>query len=542
MSVDGNSDDAASVFAYHVYFGLPFPGAARSRPGTTVTFPDHGPTGPGQQEATESSDLPDVLRARPARSGQLALGRRAARRAARSRELAARRRRRPDPAPPRDAGCTVATHAGLSAVIRAATSRAVERPADPAVRTANLRRIGRLFRPYTREALVVALLILVSSGLGVIPAVPPARRSSTTPIPERPTCGLLSVLVGGDDRDLARHRRRSASSSRYLSTQVGQSVMHDLRTRGLPAPAAPLARVLHQDAHRRGAEPDRERHRRRRQRAHLDRDVRHVDDHDVIATVIAMFLLELAAGAVRARADAGLRADHAQGRRGSGARSRRSGRSRWPTSSSLVQESLSVSGILLGKTMGRSAELAERFDGESQRLAGLEVRSRMTGRWMMAVDPDDVRGHAGGGLLVRRLEVLTGRAISIGTLVAFTTLQTRLFAPIGSLLSDLGRRAELARALRPHLRVPRPAGRHRGGHARRSSTCAATCGSTTSGSATATATWALSGVDIEIPAGTTTAIVGETGAGQDDARLPRLAALRRRPRGASRSTASTCAS
>ncbi len=33
--------------------------------------------------------------------------------------------------------------------------------------------------------------------------------------------------------------------------------------------------------------------------------------------------------------------------------------------SSIVQESLSVSGILLGKTMGRSAELAERFDAES---------------------------------------------------------------------------------------------------------------------------------------------------------------------------------
>ena len=52
--------------------------------------------------------------------------------------------------------------------------------------------------------------------------------------------------------------------------------------------------------------------------------------------------------------------------------------------SSLVQESLSVSGILLGKTMGRGAELADRFEGESARLADLEVKSRMAGRWMMA--------------------------------------------------------------------------------------------------------------------------------------------------------------
>src|SRR5205814_5151291 len=52
--------------------------------------------------------------------------------------------------------------------------------------------------------------------------------------------------------------------------------------------------------------------------------------------------------------------------------------------SALVEESLSVSGILLGKTMGRSAELAERFQAESAELADLEVRSRMAGRWRMA--------------------------------------------------------------------------------------------------------------------------------------------------------------
>ena len=71
--------------------------------------------------------------------------------------------------------------------------------------------------------------------------------------------------------------------------------------------------------------------------------------------------------------------------------------------SSLVQESLSVSGILLGKTMGRSSELADRFEGESNRLAELEVRSRDDRPLDDGVDPDDVRGHAGRCLLVRRL-------------------------------------------------------------------------------------------------------------------------------------------
>jgi ATP-binding cassette subfamily B protein len=103
--------------------------------------------------------------------------------------------------------------------------------------------------------------------------------------------------------------------------------------------------------------------------------------------------------------------------------------------SSIVQESLSVSGILLGKTMGRTDDLAARFAGESRRLADLEVRSRMTGRWMMAsiqmtfaIMPALVYWFAG-------FSIANGsQAITIGTLVAFTTLQTRLFFPIGSLL------------------------------------------------------------------------------------------------------------
>ena len=58
--------------------------------------------------------------------------------------------------------------------------------------------------------------------------------------------------------------------------------------------------------------------------------------------------------------------------------------SRLADMSTLVEESLSVSGILLGKTMGRSPELVRRFSDESGELADLEVRARMAGRWRMA--------------------------------------------------------------------------------------------------------------------------------------------------------------
>jgi ATP-binding cassette subfamily B protein len=103
--------------------------------------------------------------------------------------------------------------------------------------------------------------------------------------------------------------------------------------------------------------------------------------------------------------------------------------------SSLVQESLSVSGILLGKTMGRGNELADRFESDSLRLADLEVRQRMAGRWVMAsiqtsfaIMPAAVYWF--GGLALAH----GSQAVSIPLLVAFTTLQTRLFFPVGSLL------------------------------------------------------------------------------------------------------------
>src|SRR5690349_5339917 len=103
--------------------------------------------------------------------------------------------------------------------------------------------------------------------------------------------------------------------------------------------------------------------------------------------------------------------------------------------SSLVEESLSVSGILLGKTMGRAPDLADRFEGESRELANLEVASRMAGRWRMssvqmsfAIMPALVYWFAGWTM------ANGSAAVSLGTLVAFTTLQTRLFFPIQSLL------------------------------------------------------------------------------------------------------------
>jgi ATP-binding cassette subfamily B protein len=115
--------------------------------------------------------------------------------------------------------------------------------------------------------------------------------------------------------------------------------------------------------------------------------------------------------------------------------------------SSLVEESLSVSGILLGKTMGRSGELVDRFTAESAELADLEVQSRMAGRWRMSTVQMSFSIMPALVYLFAGLTIAGGSsAITIGTVVAFTTLQTRLLFPIGSLL-NVGIDIQTSRAL-----------------------------------------------------------------------------------------------
>jgi ATP-binding cassette subfamily B protein len=186
--------------------------------------------------------------------------------------------------------------------------------------------------------------------------------------------------------------------------------------------------------------------------------------------------------------------------------------------SALVAESLSVSGIMLGKTMGRGADLADRFTGESKGIADLEVRSRMAGRWMMATiqfvfaaQPAIIYWLAG--------QTFIG-AIKIGTVVAFTTLQTRLLFPIQSLLgvqADMEASLALFDRIFEYLDLPidiieaeQPIAlnpRDLVGEVRFD-------GVSFRYGANGDATWTLRDVDLVVPPGTRTAVVGETGAGK----------------------------
>src|SRR3954463_14217613 len=85
--------------------------------------------------------------------------------------------------------------------------------------------------------------------------------------------------------------------------------------------------------------------------------------------------------------------------------------------------------------MGRTDELADRFEGESLTLADLEVRQRMTGRWVMAMIQTSFAVMPAAIYWFGGLALSHGsQAITVATLVSFTTLQTRLFFPVGSLL------------------------------------------------------------------------------------------------------------
>ena len=103
----------------------------------------------------------------------------------------------------------------------------------------------------------------------------------------------------------------------------------------------------------------------------------------------------------------------------------------------MMQETLSVSGILLTKTFGRQKYAQERFEKENQNLTNLEVRQQMIGRWFFmfigiffSVTPAIVYLVAGTQIIHN-----PNATISLGGIVAFTTLQSRLFFPVGQLLN-----------------------------------------------------------------------------------------------------------
>ncbi|MFM1726887.1 ABC transporter ATP-binding protein [Prescottella soli] len=101
-----------------------------------------------------------------------------------------------------------------------------------------------------------------------------------------------------------------------------------------------------------------------------------------------------------------------------------------------IEESLSISGIQLGKTLGAGPAMSQRFTDSSLVLTDLEVRSELSGRWRMATMSIVFAAIPALLYLAAGLPATSG-GMTIGTLVAFTGLQGALFRPLMQLL-DVG--------------------------------------------------------------------------------------------------------
>ena len=196
-----------------------------------------------------------------------------------------------------------------------------------------------------------------------------------------------------------------------------------------------------------------------------------------------------------------------------------------------VEEGLSVSGARLAKTLGTLGRDAERFEHRSEALIDLEMRSQLAGRWRMATMQIVFAAIPAIIYFTAGLPVASA-AMTIGTLVAFTTLQAQIFRPLMSLL-DVGVQWVTAMAffsrifeyldLKPEVVAPtKPVEivpETITGTVRFENV-----DFTYTKKSDGTDRKILDGIDLAIPAGSTLAVVGPTGSGKSTlaALLPRL--------------------
>ncbi|MFB8055545.1 ABC transporter ATP-binding protein [Kitasatospora purpeofusca] len=294
------------------------------------------------------------------------------------------------------------------------------------------RRILALFRPYRGRLALVGLLVAASA---VVSVTTPflLRAVLDTAIPQGRT-GLLTVLVLGMVATAVVNSVFGVLQT-LISTTVGQRVMHDLRT----AVYGHLQRMsLAFFTRTRTGEVQ----------SRIANDIGGMQSTvtSTATSLVSNFTAVVASVVARVALDWRLTVVSLVllpvfvwiSRRVGNERKKITGerQKQLAAMSSAVQESLSVSGILLGRTMGRTDSLAREFTGQSDRLADLEVRASMAGRWrmntiqiVMAAMPAVIYWAAGmtaaGGAPI----------VSVGTLVAFVSLQQGLFRPTISLLA-----------------------------------------------------------------------------------------------------------
>ncbi|MBO1767712.1 ABC transporter ATP-binding protein [Allobranchiibius sp. GilTou38] len=292
------------------------------------------------------------------------------------------------------------------------------------------RRVLGLFAPYRRPLLGVTSIIVISALLGLAgPFI--LRALIDTAIPQQ-NVRLLVLLVGAMLGITAVTQLLGVVQT-YVSTRIGQQVMHTLRTRLFTH----LQRLpLGFFTRTRGGELQ----------SRITNDVNAMqsvvtDTATSIATnvtttvgvTVAMVALSWRLSLISLvilPPAIYLTRRVARLRRSIQTRAQRS----LADMQTQIEESLSISGVQLAKTLGSGPMLSRRFTQTSQELTEQELQSQMAGRWRMGSMALIFSAIPAFIYLAAGLPA-TGRGMTIGTLVAFTALQTSLFRPVMGVLN-----------------------------------------------------------------------------------------------------------
>ena len=301
------------------------------------------------------------------------------------------------------------------------------------IRKASLRRVMTVFGPYRWQLAGIAVLVLVSAGLGLLP--PLCLRIITDE-------GLLKNDMGIVTRyTLLTLLLTVAAASLglgygYYSMVVGQKIMRDIRNRLHDHLQGMSLRFFTQT--RTGEIQSR-----------LISDVGGVQNvladtatnilaniTVILSTLVIMFYMDwrlaaLSVGVIPIFAFVAARV-------GQYMRDlRTTSQQQLADLNSTMQETLSVSGMLLIKTSGRREHAIRKFAGQNDELAGSQIRLGMLMRVFFSMmqltfslTPVLVYWLA-GWLIIRRQDP----HLSLGTIIAFTALQARVFFPLTGLLS-----------------------------------------------------------------------------------------------------------
>src|ERR1700749_327112 len=296
-----------------------------------------------------------------------------------------------------------------------------------------VKRIVPLFRPYRFQVAVVIVLIVVTSTIGIVnPLLIQAVFNKALFVPGGPKLELLYVLVGVM-ASVPVVNGAIGILQTYETTKVGQLVMRDLRNR-LYAHLETLPLSFFTNT-KTGEIQSR-----------LANDVGGVQTVvtttastilanvvTFVSSIVAMIIISwqlTIVSVVTVPAFFWLTKAVGDRRR----RVSRSTQEALAAMSAISEETLSVSGVLLAKVFGNQGRDIGRYRRENQRLADLEVRQQMIGQGFYAVVQAFLSITPAAVYLVSGLLLANGQPISAGTIVAFTTLQNRLYFPIGQLL------------------------------------------------------------------------------------------------------------